>query len=76
MRDAVRNKERWKGAVRLPKILVLTERAGEHVHYQQADRGVHARAEIPGRGQASSSEQRQRHGAARGCACCGGKWAV
>ena len=24
MRDAVRNKERWKGAVRLPKILVLT----------------------------------------------------
>ena len=25
MRDAVRNKERLKGAVRLPKILVLTE---------------------------------------------------
>ena len=25
MRDAVMNKERWKGAVRLPKILVLTK---------------------------------------------------
>ena len=24
MRDAVRNKERWRGAVRLPNILVLT----------------------------------------------------
>ena len=25
MRDAARNKEWWKGAVRLPKILVLTQ---------------------------------------------------
>ena len=30
MRDAVRNKERWKGAVRLPKILVLTSSCGSH----------------------------------------------
>ena len=27
MRDAVRNKGRWKGAVRIPKILVLTGKA-------------------------------------------------
>ena len=31
MRDAVRNKKRWKGAVRLPKILVLTDELAEHL---------------------------------------------
>ena len=40
MRDAVRNKERWKDAVHLPNILVLTARqlTEGHVHRARAER--------------------------------------
>ena len=40
MRDVVRNKERWGGAVRLPKILVLTYGLEGHVQGQEALDGL------------------------------------